>query len=237
MIPESKALAALRTDTPDEQRAHYPHVSARRGYRPWDDRAAWTAKRHQVNEITVENVRNSVSITAADYATAAEIAAAVAELNAAWARAGKAVRAANKAAEAVFPQGWTCADPVARFDAYEALTAEDRALVDSARELRDARHELRKVAKRLERLGMVERRKAWRSVDLIGDSCPTFTAIAARIAAAGEKAAAEYVARIQSLPVDDAAWALELASRNEREAWFRNGPIVRREPASKEATR
>ena len=218
----------LRTDTPDEQRAHYPLITARRAGRLWDDRAAWTANRHQVNSITVAEVRDAVSNAAADYATGAEIDAAVAELNAVWARAGKAVRVANRAADAVFPLRWTRATHAAYFDAYEALTPEDRALVDGARELRDARHEVHNLARVLQRCGTVERRRV-RSVDLIGDTCPTFTAITARIAAAGERAAAEYVARIQSLPVDDEAWARELAGREEREAWFRNGPIVRHE--------
>lgn len=216
----------LRTDTPEEQRVHYPIISARRNYRPWDNRAAWIANRHQVNEITVAEVRDSVSTTVADYATDAEIDAAVTELNAAWACAGKAVRVANRAAEAVFPLRWTRATHAAYLDAYWALTPEDRALVDGARELRDARHEVHNLARVLQRCGTVERRRV-RFVDLIGDTCPTFTAITARIAAAGEQAVAEYVARIQSLPVDDEAWARELAGREEREAWFRNGPVVR----------
>jgi len=216
----------LRTDTPEEQRVHYPLVSARRSA-PWDDRAAWTANRHQVNGITVAEVRDSVSTAAADYATGEETAAAVAELNAVWARAGRAVRDANKASDAIFPRRWAHADYVARFDAYEALTAEERAVVEQARDLRDARHELRKVATNLKRYGTVERRDVRGFYALVGDSCPTFMAIVQRIVKASEKAAAEYVARIQSLPVDDEAWAKELASREELETWFRRGPVVR----------
>lgn len=231
--PENSTM--LRTDTPEEQRIHYPIISARRTA-PLDDRAAWTATRHQVNSITVAEVRDSVSTTAADYATGAKIDAAVAELNAVWARAGKAVRAANKAADAVFPQRRHLAGDVAWYDAYEAFGPEDQAVVDHAGELRDARHEVHNLARVLQRCGTVERR-AWRSVDLIGDTCPTFMAIVARIAAAGERAAAEYVARIQSLPVDDEAWVRELTRREEREAWFRNGPVVQHFLAGVETAR
>lgn len=235
MISQPENSTTLRTDTPEEQRIHYPIISARRTA-PLDDRAAWNANRHQVNSITVAEVRDSVSTTAGDYATGAEIDAAVAELNAVWARAGKDMRVANKAADAVFPLRWTRATHAAYFDAYEALTAEDRALVDGARELRDARHEVHNLAKMLQRCGTVERRRV-RSVDLIGDTCPVFTTIVARIAVAGEQAVAEYVARIQSLPVDDEAWARELGRREEREAWFRNGPVVQHHLADAEVTR
>lgn len=217
---------ALRTDTPEEQRVHYPLVSARRSA-PWDDRAAWTANRHQVNSITVAEVRDSVSTAAATYATADQIAAAGAELNAAWTRAGRAVRDANKAAQAVFPMRYTRATHAAYCDALWALTDEQRTVVERARDLRDARHELRKAATSLGRFGTVERRDIRGFGALLSDSCPTFTAIVQRIVEAGEKAAAEYVARIQSLPVDDEAWARELASREELEAWFRRGPVVR----------
>jgi len=236
MIPQPENPTLLRTDTPEEQLIHYPIISARRNYRPWDDRAAWTANRYQVNSITVAEVRGSVSTKVADYATADEKAVAVAELNAVWLETAKAVRAANKAAKAVFPLSWTRATHAAYLDAYEALTPEHRALVSFARDLRDARHELYEVAKWLQRYGTVKCGSVRGFEDLLGDTCPTFTAITARIAAAGEKAAAEYVARIQSLPVDDAAWARELAGREERETWFRNGPIAWHEPASAEVT-
>ncbi|HMH76881.1 MAG TPA: hypothetical protein VK547_09675 [Candidatus Udaeobacter sp.] len=228
----------LRTDTPEEQLIHYPHARARAqarardGYRadPWPDRAAWTAKRHDVNGITADNVRNGVSACAAEYATETEIHAAAGELDTAWTAAGKTLRDANKAANAVFPfHGNQKVRYAVWMGAYEALTAEQRALVEYATQLRGARKHVHEQAAALRKDWPLSRWSVPGAGDLVNaDSCPTYMAIVDRIAAAGDKAAADYVTRIQSLPVDDEAWAKELASREKKEAWFRDGPIVRR---------
>jgi hypothetical protein len=228
----------LRTDTPEEQLVHYPHARARAqarardGYRadPWPDRAAWTAKRHDVNGITVDNVRSSVSTCAAEYATPRQIQFAIMELDALWKATATDVRAANKAARAVFPLHGTRPRTEADFDAwhaaYDALTPEPQSLLHQARSLAEARRDIHRTAKALRRIHIDNTTRG--SGELAtADNCPTYMTILRRIGAAGDKAAADYIARIQSLPVDDEAWAKELAGREKKEAWFRDGPIVR----------
>lgn len=221
---------ALRTDTPEQQAAHYPETTRRRS-NPMPDRAAWTIRHRTPYSEDVDNARDRVSDAATAHADPQEIEAAIGELDALWKSASTLVRAANKQARAAFPlhsaapRGTLAVK--AWYAAYDALTDEQRAVVEHARSLTDSRKHLHELAAALRR-GHLDRFAAHRAADLLtAQNCPVYARISDRHHAARDQAAEQYKVDVAARPIDDEAWAKELLRREKNEAFFRNGPVVR----------
>jgi len=220
---------ALRTDTPEQQAIHYPETT-RRASNPMPDRAEWTIRHRTPYSSDIDEARNDASTLAVHHASEQEIEAATRELDTLWKTTARQVRDANKQARAVYPFYDAKRDVPWRevSDAYDALSDQHKQTVEDARDLVDARKHLHALAKSL-RGGYLDRFAAHRAAGLLDpQSCPVYSRISARYNAARDQAAEDYEARIRSRPIDDEAWAEELRRRESNEAFFRDGPIVRR---------
>lgn len=221
---------ALRTDTLEQQAVHYPVTTSRRTH-PLPDRAEWAVQHRTAYSQDISDARNAVTRDLHAYGTDTEIETAAAELEALWKATGRQVRAANTAARAIYPYdgkhkppgGWREAH-----DAYDALTEQQKQTIEDARNLTDARKHLHELAKTV-REGRYDGFAAHRAAELVrAGQCAVYLELASRYHAAGEKAAADYAARITGRPTNDAAWAEELRRREGVEAYFRDGPVIHR---------
>lgn len=200
---------------------------------PFPDRATWAERHRTVYADDVDKVADTVSTLVADYASNDEITQASTELGEHWRALGRDLRAANAEAVRVFPLHGHRARRRASINTIwrlrDALSPEDRAIVDEAERLKHLRHLINDAQSQLTDRGrlqlwvvaQVEKR-------LPAGECPTWRAIVARWHTARLEAGDTYAEEVRQRPIDESAWSKELRRRTEVELLRLHRIVARR---------
>lgn len=177
--------------------------------RPWPTREEWAAGYNRVYADDVDKVVDAVPTTVSTYATPDQVAAAVAELRAAWkAMHTRVVSAIHLASQVFPPYGTTWTEET--FAQYEALSRDAVEIIEDADRIRTIRHYVGAIASELE-AGQVP---AAHTAKLVApEAGPAFEAVLVGYRAATAQVALDYITRIETRVPDDEAWRKELDRR------------------------
>jgi DNA repair exonuclease SbcCD ATPase subunit len=192
-------------------------------YQPeWPTREQWAEQTRTFYYDIADGARDSVSTLVTDYATQEEIATAIGELRGRWSELGRRLRELNKRLQ-----------PFANALAFYDLSEEQQRLHSDARDLRDQRQAVNKLAK--EWANPYRGKPYFDRYLAVGlnlmtsdGACPIFRSIVSRWGDAKDAKVEAARIRTENAPIDDEAWAKELESRAKLERYFAEGPIVHR---------
>jgi hypothetical protein len=172
-------------------------------------RKAWQIQQRRPDPAAVFDARRGVSIRADIYGTERQIAAALVELNCAWAAADTAVREANVTARAILPAYGKRLRTAAEADAYQGaldrLTPPLRHLVQYAETLRENRRLAGVWATALEAGRLGDGGEVPAVLDDAG-RYPHAALLFGRLTTARNAATVQALRDAEAAPVDDVAW-------------------------------
>jgi hypothetical protein len=172
----------------------------------WPTREEWAKRQRTVYGDMLEDL---ISTRLSDYASADEVAAAIAALRKLWCAYGQRMKEAKRNAGDVIDRN------------YYDLNEEERKLIAPIHTCQDRRKTINQVIKFF-REGQYHYYVNW---VLDRDACPPLAMIKERYDAAWTAAELKVRQRVAATPIDDAAWARELEIRRSTDAYF-NDPTA-----------